>query len=281
MREIKLSMKNYEESLKKIDVKKLRKQDELKQKINVAKKHLHKIRIYVRNWSFNDIKEEIHFFKIIKPSIYGQIKFFKYQLAYHTEKPFVSLDKQKKYIHKELRILEFKKKKNINFYRYIKQEETVLDEMYFTRGNEQLALFSLFDFADTDPEFSTSHDLLVGEIITYQLLTEFFKQELHCLANMEVSIHDSPKNPFENLLSWTASKTDLIELIYAIKYTGAINGGDIQLKELIEVFENLFSVDLGNYYKTYSEIKNRQNHQTKFLSNLSMNLISKLEIDDI
>ncbi|MDO3694915.1 RteC domain-containing protein [Wenyingzhuangia sp. chi5] len=274
-------VKNYENTIKKIESKHLKKEDELKLKLKEAKKHLHQIRVYVRTLSFKNTQEEINFFKNIKPSICGEIKFLKLQMSYKTEKPFVSVEKQKKYIHRELRRLESKKKKNINFYRYIKQGQTALDKMYFVRGNEQLALFSQTDYPDIDPEFTTSHDLLASEVVTYHLLSNYFKQELHCLSNLEAGCYDTlSNNLMKNNFTWTASKTDLVELIYALKVTGAINGGDTQIKEITEVFGQLFNVDLGNYYKTFGEIKNRQNNQAKFLSNLSLNLISKLEIDD-
>lgn len=272
---------SYKISIQKIESKNVKKNEELKLKLKEAKKHLHQIRIYARAISFNDTEEEINFFKNIKPNICGQIKFFKIQLAYKTEKPFVSIEKQKKYIRKELKILEFKKKKNQSFYRYIKQDQSALDEVYFVRGNEQLALFSQSDYADIDPEFSTSHDLLASEVITYDLTSDYFKKELHCLANLESGCYDIlSNNSNTNNLIWTASKTDLVELIYALKVSGAINGGDTQIKELTEFFGQLFHVDLGNYYKTYGEIKNRQNHQTKFLSKLTLNLEHKLEMDD-
>lgn len=274
-------VKNYENTLKKIESKHLKKEEELKLKLKEAKHHLHQIRIYVRTLSFENTQEEITFFKKIKPSICGQIKFFKIQLSYKAEQPFVSIEKQKKYILKELRLLENKKKRNQSFYRYIKQEQTSLDDKYFVRGNEQLALFSQSDYADTDPEFTTSHDLLTCEVVTYELLSTYFKQELYCLSNFEAGCYNTiDNNSIAENFTWTASKTDLVELIYALKVTGAINGGDTQIKEITDVFGKLFNVNLGNYYKTFGEIKNRQENQTKFLSNLSSNLILKLEVDD-
>ncbi|WP_010136383.1 RteC domain-containing protein [Ochrovirga pacifica] len=275
--------KSYELSIKKIEGKKLKKDEELKLKLKEAKKHLHQIRVYVRTLSFKNTQEEITFFKNIKPGICGEIKFLKLQMAYKTEKPFVSIEKQKKYIHKELRRLESKKKKNLNFYRYIKQGQTTLDDKYFIRGNEQLALFSQTDYPDIDPEFTTSHDLLACEVVTYDLLTEFYKQELHCLHNIEngcYNVSSEKESTIHNSLSWTASKTDLIELIYSLKCSGAVNNGEVNIKEIIEIFETLFGIELGNYYKTFGEIQNRNKDQTKFLNKLSLNLVRKIELED-
>ena len=282
MKNVTKLMDEYHTSLKKIESKNLAKHEQLKFKIKASKRYLHKIRVYVREMKFKDLNEEINFFKNIKPNICGQIKFFKIQLAYLAEKPFVSLNKQKKYIHKELRILEIKKKKNHSFYRYIKQEQTALDEMYFIRGNEQLALFSQSEYADVDPEFSTSYDLLASEVDTYQLTSNYFKQELHCLSNIETGNYDTLSNNTnnDNYLTWTASKTDLVELIYALKVSGVINNGDVSIKQLIDFFNETLNIDLANYYKTYNEIRNRTNNQTKFLSKLSINLEHKLEMDE-
>jgi len=42
--------------------------------------------------------------------------------------------------------------------------------------------------------------------------------------------------------------------------------------KLCAFFEKTFDIDLGNYYKTVTEIKDRKNGRTKFLNMLSANL---------
>jgi hypothetical protein len=93
-------------------------------------------------------------------------------------------------------------------------------------------------------------------------------------------IYNYFKGPVKNNLTWTATKTDLIELVYALKYSGAINGGAAQVKEITKSLETFFDIDLGNFYKTYSEIKSRTKDRSKFLNKLSENLVSRLEQDD-
>lgn len=283
MKNITKLMDAYHASLKKIESKNLVKHKQLKYKIEASKRYLHQIRVYVRDIKFKDLNEEITFFKTIKPKIKADIKLYNHQLAYHQEKPFISLEKQKKYIQKKLRELENKKKKHLRFYGYMRLEETAYDELYFSRGKERLELFPFSEFDNSELDFTTSHDLLACEVKTYRVLCEFYKQELHCLSNVEAGFYDTPLNKptTNNQLCWTASKTDLIELIYALKVTGTINGGDTQIKELIEVFGQLFNIDLGSYYKTYFDIKNRTKDTTKFLSQLTINLKTKLEMDDL
>ncbi|GGF79189.1 RteC domain-containing protein [Wenyingzhuangia marina] len=283
MKNITKLIEAYHASLKKIESKNLAKHKQLKYKIEASKRYSHQIRVYVRDMKFKDLNEEITFFKTIKPKITADIKLYNHQLAYNQEKPFISLEKQKKYIQKKLRELEVKKKKHLKFYRYMKLEETAYDELYFSREKERLELFPFSDFNDTDIDFTTSHDQLACEVKTYDVLCEFYKQELHCISNVEAGFYDTSLNrpATNNHLHWTGSKTDLVELIYALKTSGVINNGDYQIKELIEVLSDIFNIELGNFYKTFSEIRNRANNQTKFINKLALNLVKKIEIDDI
>jgi hypothetical protein len=47
-------------------------------------------------------------------------------------------------------------------------------------------------------------------------------------------------------MHWTAAKIDAVELIYALKASGAINNGNIDIAELVTLFETIFQLDLGS-----------------------------------
>ncbi|MNY64948.1 RteC protein [compost metagenome] len=64
----------------------------------------------------------------------------------------------------------------------------------------------------------------------------------------------------------------MIELAYALHQSNCFNGGNIEFSEIMRSFEKTFEIDLGNYYKTVTEIKDRKNGRTKFLNMLSANL---------
>ena len=81
-------------------------------------------------------------------------------------------------------------------------------------------------------------------------------------------------------LFWTGSKTELIELIYALQSSGAINSGTANIKELASLFEQVFNIDLGNYYHTFIEIRARKCSKTKFLDALIEVLRKRLEESD-
>ncbi|WP_091955651.1 RteC domain-containing protein [Polaribacter sp. Hel1_33_78] len=50
--------------------------------------------------------------------------------------------------------------------------------------------------------------------------------------------------------------------------------------ELVNIFSSLFNIEVSNYYKIYSDIKNRSTERTKFLKKLAEDFQTKLEYDD-
>lgn len=81
-------------------------------------------------------------------------------------------------------------------------------------------------------------------------------------------------------LKWTASKTDLIELIYALQTSGAIEDGMEPMKVMASACEKIFNIKLGNFYRTYLEIKERKNDRTKFLDKMKTTLINKMNTEE-
>lgn len=74
-------------------------------------------------------------------------------------------------------------------------------------------------------------------------------------------------------ITWTANKIDLIELIYAWEKAGCFNHGSLNIKEVV------FNIDLGDYYGTFKEMRNRIN-RTTFLDKLVRVLNDRMdEID--
>lgn len=173
----------YEKDLNRIKKEGVIRKEMLKQYIFLTKDLLQKFREHVRVKHFESKEEEIHFFKNIKPRIRGQLKLFKTQLDYELEMPFVSNEKQIKYIQNLIKQTEIIRKKNLHFFKYMKNEEFHCDEVYFIRSKEQLLLFTQSEILDTDPCFTASHDYLATEFYYYNQIKTYFKQELHCLKS--------------------------------------------------------------------------------------------------
>jgi len=230
---------------------------------------------------FINQEDEIHFFKVDKPFINGRIKFFSKVRRFIFEKPNASIVKQIDYVSGMIDKLEKHKMRNLEFFQYTRHCNLSLDHIYFVRGNDKLDFPVDTSHYFTDPEFSTSHDNLAAQVISYDLLSNYYQLELKSLRKQNENIAVEEISPaILNGLSWTASKTDLVELIYALHSSGAIRNGQAEISKMAEVCATLFDINLNNFYKTYAEIKNREKDSTKFLDQLKMSLEKRIDLDN-
>lgn len=227
----------------------------------------------VSSYIFATPREEIRFFKHIKAYpmscliYFAKIRDFEMRFTYTTaEEKKKAIDKELKRIHKFFR-------EHFDFVQYIDQDREHLDHLYFTREHHLLLVSEpLTSFVD--PNFNTSHDLLYARIRAKQCFRTYLQNRYGTIDATEHLLgNDRPKNT----LRWTASKVALTELIYALYASKVINLGQTDIKEIAETLQDVFQYDLGNVYKTFSEIKDRQKSKTKFLDELSMGLYAYME----
>ena len=134
---------------------------------------------------------------------------------------------------------------------------------------------------DDDPQFSTSHCKKAAEIIEYDLLASFYDLELKNLLVLENKCTEKEVKPaiLSDLL-WTGTKTELVEMIYGLIASGSLRNGKAEIKKVVKICELIFEIDLGNFYKTYGEIKARDQDPTKFIDKLKLSLIQKINLDN-
>lgn len=252
--------------------------------IKLSIKYLQNLRLLVRKNEFSSKKEEIKFFKKQKPYIYSRLKFYIKLYRFLIEKPAGSIKQQRNYIDFEIQRLQKHNASNLDFVKYYRGKANHLDKYYFLRGKDNIGLVSDTSHFYTDPEFSTSHDNLIAKIMAYDLLINHYQQELNelrLLEKGEIQNSNSFSGYIEKPLKWTASKTDLIELIYALQASGAIEDGMQSIKVMAMACEKIFNINLGNFYRTYLEIKDRKHDRTKFLDKMKYTLMLKMEKEDL
>ncbi|TDY11505.1 RteC domain-containing protein [Meridianimaribacter flavus] len=248
--------------------------------IKISKRALQKIRDIALKNNFNSIDDEIKFFKEIKPQVFSKLIYYVKLFNIESKRPRSSNKSQAKYLNNHIDKLQIYFNDNLEFYHYYRRGATYLDAQYFVRGKADIRLHPETFHFFTDPQFSTSYDSTVATIIAYDMLIIHLKKETDKLINsnnMETSI-----NPFQkqSKLFWTGNKTDLIELIYALHSSGVINSGTADIKEMAAVCEQIFNIDLGNYYHTFIEIRARKSNNTKFIDKLKESLIKRYEESD-
>jgi hypothetical protein len=77
-------------------------------------------------------------------------------------------------------------------------------------------------------------------------------------------------------LTWTARKTDLIEMLYALDATSCFNSGNVSLNQIAAYFENVFNTDLSNFSRDFYEMRVRLD-RTPFFDRLKTLLKKRME----
>ena len=246
--------------------------------INSFENAFTRLKNLVSEYTFGNETEEIHFFKETKPQLFCKLIYYRKIYNIESIRPNGSDHAQINYIERELDSLKIFFDRNIDFYKHYRSGSTHLDKHYFLRGKPDIQMTVDSFYFERDPKFSTACDFKVAKILANELLRIYLNEELLKLKQAQYPQSDLPTFP-KTKETWTGSKTDLVELIYALCETESFGFGKITRKRLAGYFESVFNVDLGDVYRTYLEIRER-NNRTRFLDELKEKLIKKMDEDD-
>lgn len=247
--------------------------------ITKTEKCIKLLRQKVLEMGFNSTEEEICFFKHIKPQVFSRLIYYVRLFNIESKRPRSGPKFQIKYLNNHIDKLQVFFNDNLEFYHYYRRGATTLDEEYFIRGKSDLRLPTESYHFFIDEQFSTCQDTTVATIMAYDMLIVYLQQEIEKLQT-STDVYNNPMKQSSSKLFWTGSKTELTELIYALHSSGAINSGTADIKELASTFEQLFNIQLGNYYHTFIEIRARKSSKTKFLDKLADSINRRLEESD-
>lgn len=190
-------------------------------------------------------------------------------------RPVASVEAQKEYLKKKLDVIQSFNDKILDFYRYYRSGATFLDAAYFVRGQPDIEQYLETFYYERDPQFSTNADFKVAKIMANDMLQAYLLSELEALDNnmLNTSNTSFPKVK----LTWTGSKTDLIELIYALDTEGCFNEGKVPLIQIAAYFEGIFNIDLGNNIaRNFYDMRIR-NQPTPFLDRLREEIRKRMD----
>jgi hypothetical protein len=235
---------------------------------------LEELRGFILEYNYKDKEEEIRFFKIVKPKFLSELMYHAELFEIEAHVPIGSAGKQKKHYIRVLdRIALFFGKRN-EFYIYYRTGKTSLDEQLFLSNHNDRLIFPEVYMVNADPRFFRPASYRVARIMAYEKLHEYVTAVLTRLKSPRVSGGD-------HLLNWTGSKSDLIELAYAIQSRGAVNNGNVEVKQIITSLELLFNVQVGNFYRTFQNMRGRKKDRTPFLSALIKSVEDRMDETDM
>lgn len=227
---------------------------------------------------FKNAKEEIYFFKKVKPRFLAKLIYYNEIYKIETSKPYGGKKVIRKYLYKELDKLKRYFDDNLDFYKYYRTGSAYLDHKYFLRKKHDIRLSLSTHYFESDHRFSTSHDYKVAKILANDLIEVYLEDQLSQLDRTENDLNNHKLIKMD--LQWTESKTALIELIYALHAQGVFNNRNADIKSIAALFETVFKIDLGDYYRNFLAIRIRKKGRAKFLDDLKKSLIAYMDAQD-
>ncbi len=236
-----------------------------------CKKALGKLRKYIVLYGFESTYEEVIFFRKLKPLLYSQYIYFSQIHNFLLNRPPGGIRETQEYIHTELADLRKFFEVHRGFYQYYRSGGSELDYLYFTR--QELGYSGPIDEHAADDQFSTPGDHILSKILANEKYQDYLNIQLYYISQgiSETSVRDPQAN-----LRWTSSKTDLVELIYALVETGVLNNGSTDIKQVMAAFQRIFQVDLRAYYQKFGSIVDRKKDPTAFLDKLRASLLRRI-----
>ena len=162
------------------------------------------------------------------------------------------------------------------FYQYYQLQLCSSDEQYFIRNKsaESAAHLPL-----ADQQFSTEVSELYGRFIAFDQLRDLLLQKIKEMDGFPVL--DSWQEPFTGRrLQWTGNRTNLVEVIYGVYYTGQLNHGQATLNDLIRLMEDVFQIELKQVHRDFGNIRDRKRlTPTHFLEQMQQCIRDVVEQD--
>lgn len=235
--------------------------------INIVKTIMERLRMYVMENPFANEAEEIHFFREVKPRFTSKLIEYMKLYRLETNKPVGDARLLKKFLKGELKELQETFNRHRAFYQYYRSGATFLDNKYFLRNGQDIHLMPDPQYLVLDTAFHTTHDYIVSELIANEKFSEYLTEELKKLQGKGHALPGKTV-PGKKMLTWTAPKAALYELIYAVFSDGAINNGNAEIKEIANVFGEGFNIDVSQVYRAGQELRIRKSSRTKYLKRL-------------
>ena len=240
--------------------------------LNTAKSAIKRCRIalvelrwIVVNEGFPDTPSEIRFFKEIKPVAYSRLLFYQAVFEIESFRSKYDSERIKRYMKVKLDEIQIFMDENASSVQYYNCGFTYLDSLYFVRERDEIPVELRGSQYLMDEQFNTWQDYTFSVLRANDLLVEYLTREINRMDNQDQPNYLQQFSHF----SWTGTKIELVELIYALFFSRVINNGKTTIKELAGLFCQIFRLDVEkDIYRYYTEIQQRKIEQTKFIEHL-------------
>lgn len=235
--------------------------------LNCVATALDKLKGVVDAHPFTSDAEEIDFFKFHKPRFYCWKIYLVEEYGIQANLPKGSSQMQRQYYLNELMLLERTNNHFRSVYQYYIDHENYRDDEYFLRSNF-ISFLPGQDFNQPLSGFSTNQDYLFAKFRANQILQDFLIGKITKLENSTAE-ELAGQVISRRKRRWTGDKINLIEIAYGIYFTGQMNDGKADIKEIITWLETSLNINLSQTYRMFLDIRRRKTTSyTKFLESM-------------
>lgn len=135
----------------------------------------------IMSYVFASEKEEIYYFKHLKPQLFSLFIYHQKILHLELNLPKGSSKQVKKYYHRELKKVTAFFTFNNAFIHYLRSGSTTIDAFYFLRRQVDYHHISESFYVEMDPNCTTYYDVKASRLYAYERLDEYIKEKLQQL----------------------------------------------------------------------------------------------------
>lgn len=219
---------------------------------------------------FQDLNEEIHFFKYLKPKLLSQQHYCFHRAQILQECHNLSKCGRDEILSAKLSAIDSFFKIHHKFCTYHEMGHTHKDNRYYVRMSNRA--FHNLDYNLADKDFRTTCEKghILGKIHSKKLLSKYLQKVIHLEP-----LHDMTKGlPIVSTLKYNGTPTELVELVYALKEAGLV---DDNISRISEVLGRVLGISEINTYKIWQKIKERKIDQTRLLTKLQKSLTKRIK----
>ncbi|MGN6568034.1 MAG: RteC domain-containing protein [Flavipsychrobacter sp.] len=247
------------------------------QSYKVVEQALLQLKKYIIAHQFTGKQDEIFFFKNLKPMFLKELLYYMEIFQVESWKPPVGREEEIAHYRLGAHRADIYFKRYNELYTYYRTGNTIHDERYFLRESKS-DLITPISMSDTDTRFSTVYSFQFAKLQAYEQFSNYLHRCIYNLEHPGAPLSDGEKN--KSAIVWTDSKSALIELGYGIYAKGSINHGKADIKQIMTALEIAFNTSLGNFYRTFQNLRIRKKNRTPYWDGAKEDLLKSMDNTD-
>ncbi|SKA32901.1 RteC protein [Chitinophaga eiseniae] len=224
-----------------------------------------------RDYVFKDRKEELTFYKEVKPKFVREWFFYCRLFSLEASMPVGSSEQQACWMKRQLEELNQYLTDNQFLYLYSRSGQTYMDEQLFVA--EPADALVLMYARDSEPDGGNTFSYLLGKIQAAEDLAAYLLRRIALTSQGEPAAELDKQE-----VHWDGSLAQLYEIGYGLFTAGLVRG---TVKSVIERLGYAFAVKPGNYYRYMLNMRIRKKSPTQCLDLMTSSLLEYMRQADL